>query len=163
MSFVARVATGSALVAALLFAPSAHAASCSGADSAGGSPAARTKTMRCLVSQVRRTMGRPALRGSSALSRSAAAKAAAIARCRSVSHDACGTTMQVAIRRSGYVGACFKVGENLASAAPGMTPREVLQLWLDSPGHRANLLSTQFRDTGFATRTIQLPAGATEI
>jgi uncharacterized protein YkwD len=120
--------------------------------------------MRCLVSQLRTATGRPALHGSSALSRSAAAKAAAIARCRSVTHDACGATMQTAIKRAGYSGGtCLKVGENLASASPEMTPRDVLEMWLESPGHRANLLSSKFRDTGLATRTIQLPAGPLEV
>ena len=164
MSSAARVAAACAVVCVLVFTPSAHAASCAGADASGGDSATRTQAMRCLVSQVRTAMGRPSLHGSSALSRSAAAKAAAIARCRSVTHHACGTTLQTSIRRSGYSGGtCFKLGENLASASPGMTPREVLRMWLDSRGHRANLLSPKFRDTGLATRTLQLPTGPLEV
>jgi uncharacterized protein YkwD len=163
MSSRARFAAGCALVVLLLLVPSAQAAPCAGGDAAGGSSAARAKAMRCLVSQVRTAMGRPALHGSRALSRSAAAKAAAIARCRSVAHDACGSSLRTSIRRAGYAGTCFKLGENLASAAPGMTPRDVLDEWLASPGHRANLLSTTFRDTGLAARTVELPGGAVEV
>jgi uncharacterized protein YkwD len=152
MTFVVRAAAGSLLAALILLSASARpaaAASCAGADQRGGSAVARAATMRCLVSQARLAARRPALRSSSSLKRSATAKAAAIARCRTFSHTPCGS------RAAGAV--CYAVGENLASVSLGTTPRAVLQAWLDSPAHRANLLHTRYRDTGLARRVVNLP------
>jgi uncharacterized protein YkwD len=39
-------------------------------------------------------------------------------------------------------------GENIASGYP--TPREVVQAWMASPSHRANILERRFRDIGLA-------------
>ena len=48
--------------------------------------------------------------------------------------------------------------------APGATPRDVLRAWLDSPGHRATLLSARYRDTGVARRVASLRgAGRVEL
>lgn len=38
-------------------------------------------------------------------------------------------------------------GENLAYGA--LTSAETVQAWMDSPGHRANILKTEFREVGF--------------
>ena len=153
MTFVARAAAGSLLAALILLSlsarPASAAASCAGADDVAGTALSRTATMRCLVSQARVQARRPALQSTGALKRSATAKAAAIGRCRTFSHTPCGA-------RASHSG-CYVVGENLASVPPGTTPREVLQAWLDSPAHRANLLSAQFRETGLARRTVSLP------
>ena len=65
----------------------------------------------------------------------------------------------VAMRRAGYARGCYTVGENLAWVSVGMTPRQVLKTWLASAEHRANLLSSRFRDTGVASRMATL-AGA---
>ena len=37
-----------------------------------------------------------------------------------------------------------------------MTPRQVVEAWLASPAHRANLLDRRFRDTGVASRVVTL-------
>jgi uncharacterized protein YkwD len=42
----------------------------------------------------------------------------------------------------------WNVGENLVWASPGLSAREVLNLWLASPPHRATLLSPEWRDVG---------------
>lgn len=152
MTFVARAAAGSLLAVLILCAPFAHpaaAAICHGADDSGGSATARAATMRCLISQVRVQAHRPTLHVTAALKRSATAKAAAIARCRNFAHSPCGTRASSS--------ACFSLGENLASVSLGTTPREVVGAWLDSPAHRANLLSGSFRDTGLARRVVSLP------
>jgi uncharacterized protein YkwD len=47
-----------------------------------------------------------------------------------------------------YRGSC--AGENLASASPSLTPEQAVRLWLNSPGHRANMLSTRFTTIGVA-------------
>jgi uncharacterized protein YkwD len=152
MMYAARAAAGSLLAALILLVPFANpaaAASCAGADDAGGNSITRAAAMRCLISDLRVKAHRPALRGSAALRRSATAKAAAIARCRNFAHTPCGT------RASSSV--CYSLGENLAEVSLGTTPREVLRAWLGSPAHRANLLSGGFQNTGLARRVVTLP------
>jgi uncharacterized protein YkwD len=40
-------------------------------------------------------------------------------------------------------------GENIAyGESSSGTPREIVDAWMNSPGHRANILSKQFRDVG---------------
>jgi uncharacterized protein YkwD len=41
-------------------------------------------------------------------------------------------------------------GENIASGYPAA--RDVVQAWMASPGHRANILERRFRDIGLAFR-----------
>jgi len=49
-------------------------------------------------------------------------------------------------RPSGY--RRWTVGENLEYGQPGLVALEVVRDWLASPAHRANVLSTRFRDAG---------------
>jgi uncharacterized protein YkwD len=44
----------------------------------------------------------------------------------------------------------WSVGENLLYARPDLDADAAIQLWLDSPPHRANLLSAQWREIGIA-------------
>jgi uncharacterized protein YkwD len=44
----------------------------------------------------------------------------------------------------------WAVGENLLWASPNLTPGRALALWMASPEHRANILSTQWREIGIA-------------
>ena len=163
MSFFSRVAAGCALVIALLLcsstaAPAALGATCAGADDRDGTPSARTAALRCLTARVRHTSGRAPLKSASSLSSAAAAKARAIERCGTFSHSPCGAASP--LRRGG----CLSVAENLEWVTLGATPREVLQGWLKSPGHRANLLSGRYRNTGIARRVVKLPdAGRVEL
>lgn len=157
MTTVRPAVAGFALSALLLmlFATPSFAA-CSGADAHGGSASARAAAMRCLVAETRAAAGRPALRSASTLGRSAAIKAATLGRCGTFSHTPCGQSMVAPMRKSGYAGRCFSVGENLAWTTRGATPRAVLQSWLESPPHRETLLDARYRDTGVARRVVTL-------
>ena len=54
------------------------------------------------------------------------------------------------------------MGENIAYGQAQMgTPRAILNSWLNSPGHRANLLRREFRLQGFAVRNATLPGVGT--
>lgn len=44
----------------------------------------------------------------------------------------------------------WEVGENLASSSPTMSARETVSDWLESPGHRGNLLDRGWREAGVA-------------
>ncbi len=50
------------------------------------------------------------------------------------------------IRNEGYRYA--QAAENIAAGHP--TPDRAVQAWLDSPGHRRNIMNCKFRDTGIA-------------
>lgn len=41
-------------------------------------------------------------------------------------------------------------GENIACHSGGLTPRQVVRMWMDSPGHRANILNRRYRRIGIA-------------
>src|SRR4051794_27268272 len=169
MSAAVRPVAGLALAAALLAcclatAAPARAAACAGADATGGPAKARTAAVVCLTAEARSRAHRSALRGATALKRSAALKIDSIERCGTFTHTPCGNKMSAPMSRTGYARGCFTVGENLAWVSVGMTPRQVVQAWLDSPEHRANLLDTHFRDTGVASRVITLAdAGTVEL
>jgi uncharacterized protein YkwD len=169
MSVAVRPVAGFALVAALfacslLTAAPARAASCPGADATGGPARARASAVLCLTARARDRAHRAALRGADALRRSAALKVDSIERCGTFTHTPCGNKMTSQMSRTGYARGCFSVGENLAWVSVGMTPREVVQAWLDSPEHRANLLDARFRDTGVASKVVTLAdAGRVEL
>jgi len=44
-------------------------------------------------------------------------------------------------------------GENIAWYSPSLTPDKAVQMWLASPGHRANMLSASFTKLGVALVT----------
>jgi uncharacterized protein YkwD len=169
MSAAVRPVAGLALAAALLAcslatAAPARAAACAGADATGGPAAARTAAVLCLTAQARSRAHRSALRGAAALKRSAALKVDSIERCGTFTHTPCGSKMAAPMSRTGYARGCYTVGENLAWVSVGMTPREVVQAWLSSAEHRANLLDAHFRDTGVASKVVTLAdAGTVEL
>jgi uncharacterized protein YkwD len=160
----AGLALAVALLASLLAAAPARAASCPGADATGGPANERAAAVFCLTARARHRAHRVALRGADALRRSAALKVDSIESCGTFSHTPCGTRMTAPMRRTGYARGCFAIGENLAWVDVGMTPRQVVKAWLRSPAHRANLLDARFRDTGVASRVVTLAdAGRVEL
>ncbi len=55
------------------------------------------------------------------------------------------------LTHTGYLGSArsWIVGENLAWGSGSLSsPREIVQSWMHSPGHRANILSRRFREIG---------------
>ena len=124
----------------------AVASSCSGATTpTGGVPA-----MFCGVNVVRHSYRLRALRGNGTLNRSSLLKAGAIRRC-GFTHTPCGMSFTRTFQSAGYLPA-RAFGENLAWGQAGLgSPVNTLGMWLNSPGHRANLLSRTWRDVGIAT------------
>ena len=124
----------------------AVASSCAGATApAGGVPA-----MFCGVNVVRHAYGLRALRSNGTLNRSSLLKADAIRRC-GFTHTPCGMRFTRTFQSAGYLPA-RAFGENLAWGQAGLgSPVNTLSMWLNSPGHRENLLSRSWRDVGIAT------------
>jgi uncharacterized protein YkwD len=53
----------------------------------------------------------------------------------------------------------WTVGENLEYGQPGLVALEVLQDWLASPPHRANVVSRRFRDAGVGVVSVETGSG----
>jgi uncharacterized protein YkwD len=112
--------------------------------------------MHCLINGVRRHAGLPALRANGTLSRAARLKARRIAACGQFTHEPCGEPFTAAFRAAGWRRGTM--GENLAWGTSWKgNPRAVIDAWLQSPGHRRNLLRRAFRLQGLAVRTAVLP------
>ncbi len=73
-----------------------------------------------------------------------------------------GGTMIARIRRTGYMNSAhgWSVGENIAWASGRLsTADEITDVWMSSPGHRANILRAKFREIGIGI-SIGTPAGS---
>jgi uncharacterized protein YkwD len=123
--------------------------SCAGAATAAGDGHSRLEAMYCGINVVRRAYGLPVVRGNTPLNRSSVLKANAVRRC-GFSHTPCGMAFTRTFKKAGYLPA-RAFGENLAWGQGELgSPVHTLQLWLNSPPHRRNLLARTWRDLGIA-------------
>ncbi|HVS09186.1 MAG TPA: CAP domain-containing protein [Planctomycetota bacterium] len=53
----------------------------------------------------------------------------------------------------------WSAGENLAWGAPGITATQTVSRWMQSPGHRANILHPSWRNIGLGAVHVQDPTG----
>jgi uncharacterized protein YkwD len=121
---------------------------CGNQTSATASLNLQAQAMYCLINYARERSGRAALRPT-ALMESAARKARDILGCQQFSHTACGRDFAFHIRAVGYGGSCWGAGENLAYGTGAFGgPRSIMSGWLNSSGHRQNMLASYFRDYG---------------
>ena len=106
----------------------------------------------CLHNQIRAEHGLPALRENVRLRRAALGHSQDMVGRRFFDHTTPGGTSFVdRIMRARYVGRHegWSLGENLAWGTGSLsTPRGVLKAWMDSPGHRANILRRSYREIG---------------
>jgi uncharacterized protein YkwD len=111
--------------------------------------------MRCMINFARRAEGvKPLLGTAGRLMDSADRKAADVLRCDAFSHTACGRAFTFHMKATGYASGCYGAGENLAWGTGSYgTVRGIMSGWLNSDGHRANILNPRYRDHGVALRT----------
>ena len=108
--------------------------------------------MVCLVNYARARRGLRPVDPIGLLDRSALAKANKIVRCTDFDHNACGEDAAADARGAGYEGAW---GENLYIAEGRYgSPRVALDGWLNSPEHRANLFTPDWRTAGIAVEKV---------
>jgi uncharacterized protein YkwD len=73
-----------------------------------------------------------------------------------------GDTPLTRMRASGYVFSShvgYEVGENIAWGTLWLaSPRAIVASWMQSPGHRANILDAHFRDSGIGVAPHGLPS-----
>ncbi len=77
-----------------------------------------------------------------------------------------GSTMGARVRASGYLDglSSWAIGENIAYGSGSYAnAAKIVQMWMESPGHRANILSGRFRaiGVGIVTGTPRGSEGAT--
>ena len=141
------------MAAALLAVPFVPAAG--SADPRGSlSPASALQTSLVgQVNAVRARHGLSRLRQSTALDAAANGHSVEMARLGYFSHNSAnGASFSGRIARyyrpGGY--RAWSVGENLLWASPEIGAARAVRLWLSSPGHRAILLSSRWREVGLA-------------
>jgi uncharacterized protein YkwD len=112
----------------------------------------RTATL-CLVNHERMIHGEPALRANQRLQQAAQGHTESMVQGDYFEHlGPGGETPLQRMRASGYIYSSqigYAVGENIAWGTLYLgTPRAIVAAWMASPGHRANILDSQYRDTG---------------
>lgn len=107
----------------------------------------------CLVNRERTSRGEAALEPNAALQRSAQSHSSDMASgdyFAHISHS--GSTPLARMRAAGYITnphSGYAVGENIAWATLWLaTPKAIVAGWMASPGHRANILDAEYRETG---------------
>lgn len=109
-----------------------------------------SQAMLAAVNAVRGQAGLPALYWDMRLATAAARQAADLQTCGQLSHTGCdGSDLALRLRLANYP---YRFGaENLALCA--CDAAAVVRLWMDSPGHRRNLLNPEAEALGADVRT----------
>ena len=103
-------------------------------------------TLQAAVNNARQENGLPELSIDSRLQRAARERSADMAAHGYVAHEwHDGTPFATWIAR---YWPCSGAGEILVMRTPSLNAQQAIQLWLGSPGHRANLLSAEWRSMG---------------
>jgi uncharacterized protein YkwD len=153
MRRIRQLVCSSLLAVTAVGAAPAMAQACSGADSTPaqlGSKASRVTL--CLLNRERAAHGVRALRADGKLARAARGHARDMVAQRYFSHDSRnGASFSTRIKRSGWTRArrSYTMGENIGWGGGSLsTPRAMVQAWMNSSGHRANILSSSFDEIG---------------
>jgi uncharacterized protein YkwD len=145
-----------AILAGIATAPAAAA-------DASTCPSAGREGVRCEVNAVRASFGLKALSASAKLRRSAQAHANDMVARHYFAHvSPNGANVNGRVRSAGYLRGArsFTVGENIAwGQGPLASPAATVQSWMQSPPHRAIILTPGFREAGVGVAT-GTPTGA---
>ena len=143
--------------------PSSDAGPCVGTGlvpNEGDLEAVRGATL-CLVNRERSAHGEGPLATNSDLQRAAQGHSESMASGAYFEHTGPGGTLLQRIMASGYLpgpNALYSVGENIAyGSLQDSTPGAIVAAWMASPGHRANILNSSFREVGIGVSP-HLPA-----
>ncbi|MEA2310326.1 MAG: hypothetical protein QOE28_294, partial [Solirubrobacteraceae bacterium] len=122
----------------------------------GNEPQIRAAIL-CLHNQIRAQRGLPLLHENVKLRRAAIGQSNDMVTRRFFDHTTPdGVTMVDRITRARYVNprVGWSLGENLAWGTGDLgTPRGVMNAWMNSPGHRANILKRSYREVGIGIAT----------
>lgn len=113
------------------------------------------------LNSVRRANGLVPLRSSAPLAAAADAHSRAMGRFGFFAHESRdGSTFSDRVRR--YYKprrGMWSVGENLLWSTRGIDAKRAVALWMQSPGHRQNILTPQWREIGLAAVTVPAAPG----
>ena len=143
-------------IVALAAPAGAAAASCANASASPSNLSSKTavKTTACLINSERRSRGLRKVRLNGRLSKAAVRHGKDMVQRNYFSHTSpSGSTFLSRIKRAGYLrrARAWSAGENIAWGSGGYaTPRSIVRAWMNSPGHRANILNSRFREVGLA-------------
>ena len=150
-----RLAAVAALAALALCAPAtAHADDCAGADvvPAADNVVVVGQATLCLLNQQRAAKGVGPLVENAALSTASAGYSQRMVSQGFFAHESPdGGTLVDRLTAVGYLGgdAAWVVGENIGWGQASLaTPRSMVDAWMNSPGHRENLLSADYSQVG---------------
>jgi uncharacterized protein YkwD len=147
---VSQSAAAACLIALVITAAPAGAASCSGASAraSSASPGKLRSALLCLVNHKREASGLRALKVDRRLQKAATRHARDMVRNRYFAHQRPGgPDLAARLRRAGWRGSAW--GETIAYGCGRMgTPRATLRMWMHSTPHRAILLSGTYRHGG---------------
>jgi uncharacterized protein YkwD len=154
------LALAAACAALWLTAPGAAAEpGCSSGSAAASEAEGETleQATLCLLNAQRSRRGLRPLRASRKLGRSAALHAEDMERRNYFSHSSLsGDSFVDRIRQTGYLRGTrrWALAENIGwGIGSRSTPRSVVEAWMDSPGHRAIILSRSYDDVGIGLAT----------
>jgi uncharacterized protein YkwD len=157
MSNRRRFAPAIALIAALtaLAAPSpAAAAGCGNgeANPHGGNLNSVEHTVLCLLNRERTKRGLSKLRSNKRLAKAATKHSKDMVRRNFFSHNSPGGASPTSrVKGAGYLrgSSGFSVGENIAyGTGHYATPQSIVRSWMNSAGHKANILHRSFKEIG---------------
>jgi uncharacterized protein YkwD len=135
------------------------------ADALGLDAATAQSVMLCLTNYARAQSGLPPLRSSATLDAAGQAKLAADLSCSEFSHTPCGQPFEAVFADYVQGATSYQIGENIAWGTGSFgTPRNTMDGWLHSEGHRENILTAAYAELGIgylAGRPFQGYSGAT--
>jgi uncharacterized protein YkwD len=135
------------------------------ADRLGLDLATAHQAMTCLTNYARTQSGLVPLQSNSALNDVGQAKLAADLSCAEFSHTPCGRPFTAVFATYLQGATSYGVGENIAWGTGSYgTPRQAMNGWLHSTGHRENILNGTYRELGIGylpDQTFQGYSGAT--
>ena len=163
---VAALLPGLAIVAPAEAATGKRASSCSDTRviPAAGNVAEVERATLCLLNAERGKRELRPLASNQRLARAADRHTDDMVRRGYFAHDSRnGDSFSDRIRDTGYLSkvSSWVVGENIAWGSGGLaTADAIVKAWMDSPGHRANILNNRFREIGIGL-TLGSPRGGT--
>jgi uncharacterized protein YkwD len=124
------------------------------ATPAGSNLSSISRSILCLLNAERSRAGLPRLRSNARLGRAARSFASLMVQKRFFSHDTPdGRSVLDRVRPTGYIRGSWSLGENIAWGSGALaTPRAIVNGWMHSPGHRANIMRGKFRDIGIGVK-----------
>jgi uncharacterized protein YkwD len=127
----------------------APAGTCPSAEQLGLDQSAAQQSMLCLTNWARSHAGLGPLQLDAGLNQAGKAKLTADLSCGEFSHTPCGSALSSVFASYLAGNRGYQIGENIAWGTGRYgTARETMNGWLQSPGHRANILTAAYRDLG---------------